>query len=269
MAFAHHLLTRPPKISILPSSSSSSSSSSPSIFSLPLSSSSSPLCSKTSKLSIFPGLLKLGHRVPECGQMENLDGVTSGLLAKSKPQDSEVNLAAEAFTSFKHLLLPVTDRNPYLSEGTRQATATTAALAKKYGADITVVVIDEKQKESIPEHDTQLSSIRWHLSEVDKMVSFGGGLCLQLLWAKASTMSCTEELKAQEPSRCALCGFQEFRVLERLGEGSSKPTAIIGEVADDLNLDLVVLSMEAIHSKHVDANLLAEFIPCPVLLLPL
>ncbi|CBI25836.3 hypothetical protein AAG906_015764 [Vitis piasezkii] len=211
MAFAHHLLTRPPKISILPSSSSSSSSS-PSIFSLPLSSSSSPLCSKTSKLSIFPGLLKLGHR------------------AKSKPQDSEVNLAAEAFTSFKHLLLPVTDRNPYLSEGTRQAAATTAALAKKYGADITVVVIDEKQKESIPEHDTQLSSIRWHLSEG---------------------------------------GFQEFRVLERLGEGSSKPTAIIGEVADDLNLDLVVLSMEAIHSKHVDANLLAEFIPCPVLLLPL
>ena len=63
-------------------------------------------------------------------------------------------------------------------------------------------------------------------------------------------------------------GFQEFRLLEKLGEGS-KPTAIIGEVADDLSLDLVVLSMEAIHSKHIDANLLAEFIPCPVLLLPL
>lgn len=64
-------------------------------------------------------------------------------------------------------------------------------------------------------------------------------------------------------------GFQEFRLLERLGEGSSKPTAIIGDVADELNLDLVIISMEAIHSKHVDANLLAEFIPCPVLLLPL
>lgn len=63
-------------------------------------------------------------------------------------------------------------------------------------------------------------------------------------------------------------GFKEFGLMERLGEGK-KPTAIIGEVADDLNLDLVVLSMEAIHSKHVDANLLAEFIPCPVLLLPL
>ncbi|EHA8591855.1 hypothetical protein COCNU_contig68730636G000010 [Cocos nucifera] len=63
-------------------------------------------------------------------------------------------------------------------------------------------------------------------------------------------------------------GFKEFGLMERLGEGK-KPTAIIGEVADDLNLDLVVLSMEAIHSKHVDGNLLAEFIPCPVLLLPL
>lgn len=65
-----------------------------------------------------------------------------------------------------------------------------------------------------------------------------------------------------------LGGFQEFQLLERLGEGK-KPTSIIGEVADDLNLDLVVLSMESIHSKHVDGNLLAEFVPCPVLLLPL
>jgi hypothetical protein len=56
--------------------------------------------------------------------------------------------------------------------------------------------------------------------------------------------------------------------MERLGEGKM-PTAIIGEVADELNLDLVILSMESIHSKLVDANLLAEFIPCPVLLLPL
>ncbi|CAK9321389.1 unnamed protein product [Citrullus colocynthis] len=151
------------------------------------------------------------------------------LRVKAKPQDSEATLIAGSFTEFKHLLLPITDRNPFLSEGTRQAIATTAALAKNNGADITVVLIDEKQKDSFPEHENQLSSIRWHLSEG---------------------------------------GFQEFRLLERLGDGS-KPTAIIGEVADDLNLDLVVLSMEAIHSKHVDANLLAEFIPCPVMLLPL
>ncbi|XP_011624312.1 uncharacterized protein LOC18436628 isoform X2 [Amborella trichopoda] len=144
-------------------------------------------------------------------------------------QASEDNKAADTFSQFKHVLLPITDRNPYLSDGTRQAAAATAALAKKYGADITVVVIDEKSKEDIPEHEAQLSSIRWHLSAG---------------------------------------GFQEFGLMERMGEGK-KPTAIIGEVADDLNLDLVVMSMEAIHSKHVDGNLLAEFIPCPVLLLPL
>ncbi|CAI9276412.1 unnamed protein product [Lactuca saligna] len=163
------------------------------------------------RLSSFPDILRIRRTVAV------------------KPQASGANSVAEAFSEFKHLLLPITDRNPYLSEGTRQAAATTAALAKKYGADITVVVIDEKLKESLPEHDTQLSSIRWHLSEG---------------------------------------GFQEFKLLERLGEGS-KPTAIIGEIADDMNLDLVIMSMEAIHSKHVDANLLAEFIPCPVILLPL
>ncbi|XP_022751501.1 uncharacterized protein LOC111300125 isoform X2 [Durio zibethinus] len=211
MAFAPYLVAVPidtskhAKTSILPFSSSSPSSSIESLSSLAFSSS---LFSKT-------------RNVPRIRRIRP--------KAKAKPEESEVNLAADAFTHFKHLLLPIADRNPYLSEGTRQAAATTAALAKKYEADITVVVIDEKQKEALPEHETQLASIRWHLSEG---------------------------------------GFQEFKLLERLGEGS-KPTAIIGEVADDLNLDLVVMSMEAIHSKHVDANLLAEFIPCPVLLLPL
>ncbi|KAJ1290632.1 hypothetical protein BS78_02G259500 [Paspalum vaginatum] len=148
---------------------------------------------------------------------------------RAEANESGSALAVDALSQVKHVLLPVTDRNPYLSEGTRQAAATTASLAKKYGANITVVVIDDKPKESVPEHDTQMSSIRWHLSEG---------------------------------------GFSEFGLMERLGEGK-KPTAIIGEVADELELDLVVLSMEAIHSKHVDGNLLAEFIPCPVLLLPL
>ncbi|KAL9464705.1 hypothetical protein AB3S75_002334 [Citrus x aurantiifolia] len=214
MAFAHYLTAVRPvpvvtseqtKISILPLFTSSSSSSSSSV-------STQSLFSKARKLSLFPRFRRIGHK------------------AKVKSPESEINSVAEAFTNFKHLLLPITDQNPYLSEGTRQAAATTAALAKKYGADITVVVIDERQKESLPEHENRLSSIRWHLSEG---------------------------------------GFQEFRLLERLGEGSSKPTAIIGDVADELNLDLVIISMEAIHSKHVDANLLAEFIPCPVLLLPL
>ena len=63
-------------------------------------------------------------------------------------------------------------------------------------------------------------------------------------------------------------GLSEYKMLERLGEGKM-PAALIGEVADDLGLDLVLLPMEAVHSKHVDANLMAEFVPCPILLLPL
>ncbi|GLU19731.1 hypothetical protein SLE2022_359630 [Rubroshorea leprosula] len=212
MAFAHYLVAVPAETSKFAKASLYPFSSSPNESSLPsLSLTSSSFLSKARKLSFLPKIRRVGHK------------------AKAEPQETEVGPGADGFTHFKHLLLPITDRNPYLSEGTRQAAATTAALAKKYGADITVVVIDEKQKESLPGHETQLSSIRWHLSEG---------------------------------------GFQEFSLLERLGEGS-KPTAIIGDVADDLNLDLVIMSMEAIHSKHVDANLLAEFIPCPVLLLPL
>ncbi|KAI3438045.1 hypothetical protein D9Q98_000488 [Chlorella vulgaris] len=47
-----------------------------------------------------------------------------------------------------------------------------------------------------------------------------------------------------------------------------KGSAAVGEVADSVEADLVVLSTAAVHDKHVDANLLAEFVPCPVLLLP-
>lgn len=53
-----------------------------------------------------------------------------------------------------------------------------------------------------------------------------------------------------------------------MGKGKM-PAAVVGEVADDLEMDLVVLPMEAVHHKHIDCNLLAEFTPCPVMLLPL
>ncbi|CAK9275353.1 unnamed protein product [Sphagnum jensenii] len=132
-------------------------------------------------------------------------------------------------TTFKHLMLPIMDKNPYLSAATRQAAATTTSLANMYGANITVVVIDENELETTEHHEVRMKNIRWHLAEG---------------------------------------GFKDFTLVERLGEGK-RPAAVIGEVADDMGLDLVVLSMESIHSKHVDSNLLAEFVPCPVLLLPL
>nr|DAD41692.1 TPA_asm: hypothetical protein HUJ06_016015 [Nelumbo nucifera] len=163
MAFAHHSLamsvdgSNPPKVSIFMSSSCYSASSTANTASLFSNNFSSSLRTKTKerKLSLFSRFSKIALTA-----------------ARAKEQESETSLAADAFTNFKHLLLPITDRNPYLSDGTRQATATTAALAKKYGADITVVVIDEKPKELFPEHDTQLSSIRWHLSQGWFLTSF-------------------------------------------------------------------------------------------------
>jgi hypothetical protein len=156
--------------------------------------------------------------------------IANGLVrAQSPSQTSNESVAVAGITDFKHVLFPILDRNPYLSEATRQAAATTTALATKYGADITVVVIDEDKSESTEDHEVRMKNIRWHMSEG---------------------------------------GFQEFKLMERIGEGK-RPAAVIGEVADDMGLDLVILSMEAIHSKHIDSNLLAEFVPCPVLLLPL
>lgn len=45
-------------------------------------------------------------------------------------------------------------------------------------------------------------------------------------------------------------------------------SVLVGDVADEISADLLVISSEAVHTKQVDANLLAEFVPCPVLLLP-
>lgn len=38
----------------------------------------------------------------------------------SKANESEASPLADAFTGFKQLLLPVIDRNPYLTDGTKQ-----------------------------------------------------------------------------------------------------------------------------------------------------
>ncbi|KAH9551531.1 hypothetical protein CY35_09G020100 [Sphagnum magellanicum] len=165
-----------------------------------------------------------------CGlSPHSLRVIAKGLVRAQSQAASDDAAVASVPTTFKHLLLPIMDKNPYLSAATQQAAATTTSLANMYGADITVVVIDEDQSETTEDHEVRMKNIRWHLAEG---------------------------------------GFKEFRLVERLGEGK-RPAAVIGEVADDMGLDLVVLSMESIHLKHIDSNLLAEFVPCPVLLLPL
>ncbi|KAL4437465.1 hypothetical protein ABPG77_003446 [Micractinium sp. CCAP 211/92] len=62
----------------------------------------------------------------------------------------------------------------------------------------------------------------------------------------------------------------EASFLEEEVEAASqgKGSVALGEAADNLEADLVVLATAAVHEKHVDANLLAEFVGCPILLLP-
>lgn len=55
---------------------------------------------------------------------------------------------------------------------------------------------------------------------------------------------------------------------EAIEHSSGKGSVAVGEAADNVGADLVVLSSAAVHEKHIDANLLAEFVPAPVLLLP-
>jgi len=174
-------------------------------------------CMTGSQLNTLESFRAKSHRGRKCVAM----------AAASEPLavDNEPSVS----TSYKNILLPIVDSNPYLNESTRQAASVATSLAKKYGAEITVCVIDENEADQIKEHDVRLQTIKWHLAEG---------------------------------------GFEEFSLVERLGE-SKKAAAVIGEVADEMNQDLVILSCEAVHHKHVDANLLAEFVPCRVLLLPL
>lgn len=52
-----------------------------------------------------------------------------------------------------------------------------------------------------------------------------------------------------------------------LESGGSSEVAI-GEAVDSHNADMVVIPWEQLHHHSIDANLLSEFVACPVLLLP-
>lgn len=60
-------------------------------------------------------------------------------------------------------------------------------------------------------------------------------------------------------------GCADAEILEKAMESGA---VLVGDVADEIEADLVLMSSEAVHTKQVDANLLAEFVSCPVLLLP-
>ena len=57
-------------------------------------------------------------------------------------------------------------------------------------------------------------------------------------------------------------------VRQSVPAGERRSEVIIGEAADSHAADMVVISWEMVHYHNINANLLAEFVSCPVLLLP-
>jgi len=120
------------------------------------------------------------------------------------------------------------DSNPYLSDSSKQAIATAADLAQIHKSKVTVLVVDDPEQKGDPA--VKLQNVRWHFQERG-------------------------------------CVAEDVEFLEKPME-DARSSVLLGDVADEINADLVVLHSAAVHAKHVDANLLAEFVPCPVLLLP-
>lgn len=89
-------------------------------------------------------------------------------------------------------------------------------------------------------------------------------VCLNLLFICFVNLCCFE-LFIMVIIMC-IGGFVEFKLMERIGEGKWF-VVVIGEVVDDMNMDLVVLSMDVVYVKYIDSNLLVEFVLCFVFLL--
>jgi len=61
-------------------------------------------------------------------------------------------------------------------------------------------------------------------------------------------------------------GCSNFSVIEKVT--TENHSALVGDVADDIEADLVLLSSDCVHENNVDANLLAEFCSCATLMVP-
>lgn len=135
--------------------------------------------------------------------------------------------------SWEHVMAVIADSNTHLSTASRAALATAANLASS--RKLTVLFLDDENsgdsaEELVEKNSSRVKRVQGQLSEL---------------------------------------GFQDVSFLEEAIEHSSgKGSVAVGEAADSVGADLVVMSSAAVHDKHVDANLLAEFVPAPVLLLP-
>lgn len=93
---------------------------------------------------------------------------------------------------------------------------------------------------------------------------------------KLTVLILNDQGKEEDPERMTKLkselegiGLKNVEVVEESIEHSTgKGSVAIGDAADNFEADLVVMSTNVVHEKHVDANLLAEFVPAPVLFLP-
>jgi len=132
------------------------------------------------------------------------------------------------------------DNNPSLSSDSRATLGTAASLAMN--GKLSIIFIDQKKKEVGEQGENGTSS-----------------------------SSLNQRAKLLQDNLQALgMSLDQINVLEEEVEASvGKGSVAVGDAADSLAADLVLVSSSAIHEHQiVDANLLAEFVPCPLLVLP-
>lgn len=154
--------------------------------------------------------------------------------SSSSPPPSGAVAQLQDPLTYKHLLVALIDSNPYLDANSQTAVAAAAGLGNAHNSEkLTFVLIDEPGRsgsDAGADASVRLKTLAWHLRE----------------------------------RGCAT----PFDLLERPVGEKGKASALIGDVADEVGADLLLLSSAGVHAGHVDANLLAEFVSCPVLLLP-
>lgn len=117
--------------------------------------------------------------------------------ASVKAQASEASKAADAFTNFKHVLLPITDRNPYLSEGSRQVLKQTS---NSFLSLNSMGIMDFQLFESLNVHI--FFSLYIYIYIFLKKVSFPSvilkwmvcHLCWKISWKQKNSWNCVKPL---------------------------------------------------------------------------
>ena len=138
---------------------------------------------------------------------------------------------AQSPPNFDHLLVPIIEASPgALGDGSKGALAAAGALNPRA---VTVLIVDSAGSPSPDAAAARMEAINSYLT--------GAGI-------DAGGVTFVERALVDEPGGNA--------------------AAAVGDTADAAGATLCIISSDAVHSRGADANLLAEFVDCPLLLLP-